>query len=162
MTDLVEIVRGKIKEECIANGCKKDGCNVSLKCAPRQRLIIDFDKPGSPLGQADKRCDYLFVANESTSRNWLVPLELKKGKVDAKKVIKQLKAGADIAQKLVPSNIEVNFRPVVAHRGIRKAEREELKKPRNKIRFRDFGESVRLINCGDKLNKELSGYLEER
>lgn len=162
MTNLVEIVRSKIKEKCIANRCKKDGCSVSLKCAPRQRLIIDFDKPGSPLGQADKRCDYLFVANESTSWSWLVPLELKKSKVDAKEVIEQLKAGADISQKLVPRHIEVNFRPIVAHRGIRKAERDELKKPRNRIRFRNLREYVRLINCGDKLNKELSRCLEER
>jgi len=126
VTNLVEIVRSKIKGQCVAKRCKKDGCSVSLKCAPKQHLIIDFDKLGSPLGQADKRCDYLFVANESASRSWLVPLELKKSRADAKEVVKQLKAGADIAKKLVPSNIEINFRPIVAHRGIRKAEREEL------------------------------------
>ncbi len=91
-----------------------------------------------------------------------MPLELKKSRADAKEVVKQLKAGADIAKKLVPSNIEINFRPIVAHRGIRKAEREELKKPRNRIRFRDFRESVRLINCGDKLSKGLSECFEER
>lgn len=156
MTDLVEIVRSKIKEKCIAKRCKKDGCSVSLKCVPKQHLIIDFDKPGSPLGQGDKRCDYLFVANEPTNRAWLAPLELKKSKVDAKEVVEQLKAGADIAKKLVPGNVEVNFRPIVVHRGIRKAERDKLKKESSKIRFRDLKESVRLINCGGKLNKELS------
>ena len=157
MTDLVEAVREKVKDSCISKRCKKDGCGISLKSVPKQRLIIDFDKPGSPLGQADKRCDYLLVANGSADRNWLVPLELKKGRVDAKQVVKQLKAGVNIAQKLIPSDIKVDLRPVVAHRGIDKAEREELKKQRSKVSFRNLRESVRLINCGDELNKKLSG-----
>ena len=156
MTNLVEIVRARVCGKCIAKRCKKGDCRVSLKDVPKQHLIIDFDKPGSPLGKAEKRCDYLFVASESTDRNWLVPLELKKSSVDAKEVVKQLKAGADIAKKFVPSNIKVNFRPVVAHRGMHKAEREEIKKERNKIRFRNLKEPVRLINCGDKLKNKLS------
>ena len=42
---------------------RKEGCKVSLNDAPEPRLIVDFDKPGSPLGQNQTRCDYLFVAD---------------------------------------------------------------------------------------------------
>ena len=162
MTDLVEIVRNRVKNGCIAKRCKKDGCSVSLKCVPKQHLIIDFDKPGSPFSQTEKRCDYLFVAKEPAGLNWLVLLELKKNKVDAKEVVEQLRAGVDKTHKFVPGNIKFKFRPVVAHRGIHKAEMDELRKPKNKISFLNYRESVRLIDCGDKLNKELSGCFEKR
>ena len=158
MTGLVSTVRGKVNSSCIENrGMKKDGCSVSLKDAPQPRLIIDFDKPGSPLGRNQTRNDYLFVAEVSAKPDWVVPLELKGGEVDASEVVGQLKAGARAAEQLVPKAMSVNFRPIVAFGGgIDKAERNALRNKRNRVQFHGMAESVRLIKCGDQLIKALS------
>ena len=51
MTGLVKAVAGMLDQRCMVSGrLKKEGCAVSLKDAPAPRLIVDFDKPGSPLG----------------------------------------------------------------------------------------------------------------
>ena len=151
MTGVVETVRGKVENTCVISGrLKKEGCSVSLKDAPQPRLIIDFDKPGSPLGKNQTRCDYLFVAEVSSKPGWVVPIELKKGRLDASKAVEQLRAGASAAEQLVPNTVTVNFRPVVASGG-NKAERAELRAERNRVRFHGTAQPVRLIKCGDKL-----------
>ena len=157
MTGLVGTIRGKVNSTCIEyRGIKKEGCSVSLRDAPQPRLIIDFDKPGSPLGKHQTRNDYLFVAEVPTKPDWVVPLELKGGEMDASEVVGQLKAGARSAEQLVPNAMSVNFRPVVAFGGgIDKAERKVLRAKPNKVRFHGIAEPVRLIKCGDQLIKAL-------
>ena len=157
MTGVVGTVRKKVNCTCIENrGIKKKGCSVSLKDAPKPRLIIDFDKPGSPLGKNQKRCDYLLVAEVLTKPDWVAPLELKHGEMDASEAVGQLKAGARAAEQLVPNTMSVNFRPVVAFGGgIDKAERNALRNKRNRVWFHGMAESVRLIKCGEKLTKAL-------
>lgn len=157
MTGLVGTVHGMVNNTCIENrGIKKEGCSVSLKDAPQPRLIIDFDKPGSPLGKNQTRCDYLFVAEDPSKSGWVVPLELKKGQLDTSGIVRQLKAGAYAASQLVPNTMAVNFRPVVAYGGgIHTAERNALKANRNKVRFHGTAEPVRLIKCGEQLTKAL-------
>lgn len=151
MTNLVDTVRGMVKKTCLISGrLKKEGCSVSLKDAPRRRLIVDFDKPGSPLGASETRCDYLFVADKHGSTGWVLTIELKRGRLDASEAVEQLRAGARVAEQLVPRPIKVNFRPVAASGG-NKAERAELRNRRNMIRFHGQAEYVRLLKCGDRL-----------
>ncbi len=79
MMGLVEAVNAALDKNCTVSGkLKKKGCAVSLEGAPEPRLIVDFDKPGSPLGKSETRCDYLFVANGERCAGWIAPLELKK------------------------------------------------------------------------------------
>lgn len=153
MTGVVEVVRGRTEKTCIkSGGLRKEGCAVSLQGAPKPRLIIDFDKPGSPLQRQQTRCDYLFVAEAPTGPDWVVPMELKRGEMDASEVVGQLKAGARAAEQLVPSTLAVTFRPVAAFGGgITKAQRNALRAPRNKVPFHGVAEFVRLIRCGGKL-----------
>lgn len=151
MRGLVEIVQEKVESTCVTSGrLRKKGCTVSLKGTPQPRLIIDFDKPGSPLSKKTTRCDYLLIAEDAGNRDWVAPLELKKGRLDASKAAKQLKAGAKIAEKLVPDSISVNFRPVAAVGGS-KAERVELRATKNRVWFRGTSETIRLIKCCDRL-----------
>ncbi len=151
MRRLVDTVRGKVKKTClVSGGLKKEGCSVSLKDAPRRRLIVDFDKPGSPLSKKKSRCDYLYVAEDAGNSGWVAPMELKKGRLDASKAVKQLKAGARVAEKLVPDSESVNFRPVAASGG-NKAERVELRAKKNRVGFHGTSEVIRLIKCGERL-----------
>lgn len=152
MTGLVSEVSARVSPDCLTQRCRRPGCSVSLKGAPSPRLIIDFDKPGSPLGQSDTRCDFLFIAEDNDESGWVAPLELKSGSVDASQAIKQLRAGARVAEEIVPQNAKVNFRPVLACKGIPKAERTALK---SKVRFRRQTEALRLIKCGALLKQAL-------
>ncbi len=118
--------------------------------APTPNLIVDFDRPGSPLGLGQTRCDYLFVA-ENDKGDWIAPLELKRGCLQADEVVRQLQAGASAAEQLVSSNDSVRFRPVAASGSTPKAERDKLKNKRSKVRFHGQAEAIRLISCGASL-----------
>lgn len=160
MNGLVAAVRAKVCPECLAGKCRKDGCGVSLKNAPQPRLIIDFDKPGSPLGRQDTRCDYLLIAEGRNGSGWVAPLELKKGRLDAGEVVKQLQAGARAAEGLVPRNEPIEFRPVAAFDGrINKAELKKLKGKGSRIWFHRRAEIVRLMRCGAPLAQALGASL---
>lgn len=156
MTGLVEDVREKLAPECLVSGrLKKMGCAVSLKNAPKTRAIIDFDKPGSPLGPDESRCDYLFVAEGDGGPGWVAPLEVKKGSLKAGEVLRQLRAGASAAEKLVPRGAPVAFRPVAVSGSTPKAEWHRLKDRSAKVRFHNCAEAVRVLSCGEPLMKAL-------
>ena len=124
-----------------------------MQRAPTPFLLIDLDRCGSLVSQNEKRCDYLFIGGSGDI--FVAPLELKRGKVDASEVVSQLRAGARITKKVVPKGLHVLFRPIVAHRGMHKAQRDELRKKVNAVAFRASKELVRLIECGDPLTQGL-------
>lgn len=122
---------------------------MSLRGAPATRLIVDCDRAGGPLQQNETRCDYLFFAHDSRRADWVAALELKGRAMDASVVIEQLQAGARAAERLVPSDLSITFRPVVASKGGRKAERRAMREGR--VRFRGVPEPVRMVRCGAPL-----------
>ena len=73
-------------------------------------VLIDMDQPCSPSGENGKRCDYLFFSGYE-GKDWVVPMELQKGKASASKIVEQLQAGAVIAEKLVPKGSILNSVP---------------------------------------------------
>ena len=149
MIGLLDAVCEKVSDKCLVRRCQRKGCTASLKGLAQQHLIIDFDKPGSPLGPDQTRCDYLIIADDPGNKWWVVPLELKRGQLDVKHVISQLQAGACAAEQIVPGDGSIGFRPAVASgEGVRTVEREAL---RQRIRFRNCFEPVRRIRCGGSL-----------
>lgn len=151
MRGVVGTVRKQLDQRCLINGgLKKKGCTVSMDGAPSPRLIVDFDKQGSPLGQNETRCDYLFVAEEDDGRSWVVPLELQRGSLHADKVVRQLQAAASAAEGFIPSSEQVRFRPIAVSGGRHKAERNKLKRG-SEVRFHGRPEAVRLMSCGTPL-----------
>ena len=116
---------------------------MSLRDASRDRVVIDFDKPGSPLRRDETRCDYLVVAGD-----WIAPLELKRGQATLK-IVEQLQAGANVARDLVPGDAALVFRPVAAVEGIHREVARRLRRAR--IRFGKEAEPVRVIRCGGAL-----------
>ena len=150
-------IETSLDPNCImSGGLSKDGCTVPLTDAPEQRLIVDLDNPGSPLNQNQPRCDYLFVANGDGDVGWFAPLELKRGSLLASEVVRQLQAGATVAEQLVADNDPVRFRPVVASGSIHKYQRNILRNKKSKIRFHNHIEAVRLIKCGTPLLNALT------
>ena len=117
----------------------------------RPFVLIDLDDPASPTGGTGARCDYLFIGS---GRNLVAPLELKDGRPRASTVVKQLRAGARIAERLIPPDgIRIDFRPVIISRGMSKHERDEFAKSRNKIKFRSKSSFVVLHKCEKPLDQ---------
>lgn len=155
---MVQAVGRHIDRRCVhKGGIARDGCRVSLSGAPQERIIVDFDRRGSPLTSGETRCDYLFVAAERGELAWVVPIELKKGALDLVEASRQLQAGARVAEQVVPRGKMVRFRPVVAFGGgLRAAERKRAKqRRRGEIRFRGYTFRVELMKCGEVLMQTL-------
>jgi len=119
-------------------------------------VIVDFDKPGSPLGPSDQRCDYLFVADAADRDGWVAPLELKRGRFHAGEFVRQLQAGANAAEKLVPRSAKARFRPIAVVGGaMTKEEWSISRQKRNAVRFRGRRELLRSLKSGQRLADEL-------
>ena len=152
---LLETIRCQVGQDCLVEGrLTKHGCAVNMDNAPDPKLVLDFDKPGSPLQAPETRCDYLVAAEVGNGPAWVVVLELKRGKLHANEVVRQLQSGAAAAEQLVPQEEKVGFRAVVFCGSASKHEREELRKA-SKIKFRKQREAVRLKACGQSLGEVL-------
>ena len=145
---LLDRVRAATDPRCLVRRCRKAGCTVPLVDSP-PHVVLDLDKPGSPAGANRARCDYLVFLHEARrASSTLVALELKRGRPSGG-VVDQLQGGTDAADRLIPVSESVEFLPVVAHRGIHRRVRDELR--RCVVRFRDAAEPVYLIECGEPL-----------
>ena len=151
MSGLLDSVRGEFDAGCMVSGrLNKRGCSASLEGAPQRRIVIDLDKPSSPLSGNKARCDYLVFAEEHGDKDWFTPLELKKGGLRPSRVAAQLQAGTNAAVEAVGS-LPVRFFPVAAVGNSHRANRTELKKKKNKVRFRNQWWTVQVMHCGEKL-----------
>ena len=156
MTGLVKGVRDKLCSSCLMAGrLTKEGCRVLMAGVADSRLVVDLDKPGSPAHSGAPHCDYLFIADEENGVGWVAPLELKRGRLHADEVVRQLRGGATIAESLVPEAAPFTFRPVAACGSAPKAERNRLRNRSNRIRLHGRTEAVRLLSCGEQLVKAL-------
>ena len=148
MTDAVDVVdevRRAVPEDCISRRCRKSGCSASMRNAPSPRILIDLDHPQAPADPSKTRCDYIFIGGSGAA--WVAPMELKRGEVSASEVASQLQAGADIADRIVPADANVKFRAIAVSGSMSRAERRELDKPANQIRFRNVKFRVTPLRC---------------
>lgn len=152
---LVHSVRNHLSEECFGSHIKKGRCSLSLKSAPTDRLIVDLDRPGAPIGEHERRCDYLFFADIHNGADWVAPIELKGGPIKASKVAEQLQKGADAVAKLIPGAAVVRVVPVAVGRGVHREERRRL--GLRKVTFRGIATRIRLLSCGSRLAKVFVG-----
>ena len=154
---MMESVRGKLDAQCLRKQCRAGKCSISLKGVSRQFVLIHMDSPGSPPSQHETRCDYLFIGylDDVGGNPWTVPIEMKSGGISASEVARQLQAGADVADQIIPHNASTNFIPVVASGKLSKIEQRRLRNTSNKVRFRGRLEIVQRIRCGDPLTRVL-------
>ena len=155
---MMESVRGKLDAQCLRKQCRAGKCSISLKGVSRQFILIHMDSPGSPPSQHETRCDYLFIGylDDMEGNSWTVPIELKSGGISASEVAKQLQAGADVADQIIPHNAGTKFTPVVASGRISKIEQRRLRNTSNKVRFRGRSEIIQRIRCGDPMTRVLT------
>ncbi len=152
MRELLELIKKGVPERAIVSKCAKQGCRVVLKNVPFHHIILDLDH--SFFGLVDKpHSDFVFIS--SGEPNWAVPLELKKGSLDATEMTRQLQAGSDFVQSRIPAAHQLRFRPIGAYGGhLHKRERDQLRKAR--VSFRKKKYEIKLIRCGTPLCTALS------
>ena len=150
---MIQSVRVKVAAGCLKDECEAKKCSISLEEVPGQFVLIHMDSPGAPLSKHETRCDYLFIGylDDKDGNPWTVPIELKSGGISASGVAKQLQAGADVANQIIPHNARTKFIPVVASGRISKIEKRRLRNKSNKVRFRGRPEIVQRIKCGEPL-----------
>lgn len=118
---------------------------MSLTDAPEPRVLVGVDCPALGLDPNAARCDFILFSN-----NLIAALELQRGSLRASKVVRQLQAGANLANRLAPSTARARFVPVAAYGG--KMHRAEyIKLDASRIRFRNSRYSVELLRCGGRL-----------
>lgn len=138
-----------------AKSYTRKGCKLSLanlKSKPANRVVLDVDRAYPP-GKAKKnQCDFiLFHIDDAQKCLVSVPIELKRGDVDASDVEVQLQAGADIADKIAPKGANINLVPILVHGGsLHKIQRNKLRKCI--VIFRGEESKINTTRCGHKGN----------
>lgn len=145
---LLERICASVDSACIVRRLRKEGCTVGLDGTHDHRLILDLDRPASPLGPDEARCDYLLFIQPPEAQMCVVPLELKGGSARTH-VVDQLQAGAKLANRLLPASAPAVLRPVLAYRSMPTEVSKELR--RRPIQFRNTQNYVGRMKCGTAL-----------
>ena len=154
MSNLANAVRARVSEECLTTKCENRRCKVGLPNNPYLFVVINMDHSKSPAPRDREHCDFLFIG-ECSGDNWVVPIELK-GRPKASKIVSQLRAGASVAEKIVPNRVKVKFKPVAVYDGqFRRAEVYAFREKRNRVKFRQQREFILLRERELSLEKEL-------
>ena len=147
---LVGHVQQKINGECLTRTCHRGRCSLGMNDVPEPFLLIDMDHDKAPmLSKGGKKCDYIFIGDEEDAA-WVAPLELKGGKFRASEVLEQLRASAKVAERMVPSGAQTEFRPILAY-GRRVHRREVTYLRRSFFRFHSQEVLTVLVRCGTSL-----------
>ena len=136
----------------MATSYTKEGCRVSMANIPSERVVLDVDLV-FPAGRADtNQCDFVLFYIDTTHSSLVgVPMELKRGDVDASEAVAQLQEGARIVDGCTPSDVEMNLVLVLVHGGsIHRSQRNRLRTAR--IRFRGAEFPINTARCGHQGN----------
>lgn len=155
MADLVDRIRQSLPNKCLKKGAlKKQNCGVSLVGAPTPSVKIDLDTCDVLVGKSSTKCDYIFVGGHGEV--FVVLLELTKQPLDASKAVRQLRAGARIATRIVLDDENVEFRPVVVCKGkIRSDEKHKLSNKANQVSFKGKPVIIKVLRDKDPLIRAL-------
>ena len=155
----LEIVSEKTNKQCHVSSCSESRCSLSMKNAPEPSVLLSLEHDASPADAARPHCDFLFVGGCDYERGeWVAPVELTTSAARVSKFLTQRRAGAEIANDLIPRNLQVRFRPIAVYGGeLRRIERDNFLKRANRVVFRNKPTPVKLVRCGSPLTKALSG-----
>ena len=119
---------------------------------PSERVVLDVDL-AFPTGSAKtNQCDFVLFYLDAAQNSLIgVPMELKRGDVDASEAVAQLQEGARIVENCTPSGVDVNLVLVLVHGGsMHKSQRNRLRTSR--IRFRGEEFPINTTRCGHQGN----------
>ena len=151
--ELLREIASKVSTGSISNECKEGKCHLTLQeLDPAQYILIAMDGPSSPASQTETRCDFLFFGRIPDSDHfWVSPIELTaSANKPSTRIIEQLRAGADLADNLVPLGQDVSFAPIAAG-PFGKFKRREFRSIQNRICFRNTLAFPAAVSCSSDL-----------
>ncbi len=119
---------------------------------PSARVVLDVDRAFPTDRARTNQCDFvLFYIDTTQNRLVGVPMELKKGSVNASEVIAQLQEGARIVDNHTPHDVEMDLVFLLVHgAGMHRSQRNRLRTAR--IRFRGTEFPINTARCGHQGN----------
>ncbi|MYB94147.1 hypothetical protein F4054_10810 [Candidatus Poribacteria bacterium] len=116
--EALEEIRQWIRGNEATSPYTKEGCRVSMANIPSERVVLDVDL-AFPTGRArTNQCDFVLFYIDTAQNNLVgVPMELKRGDVDASEAVAQLQEGARIVDNCTPDNVQMNLVLVLVHGG---------------------------------------------
>ena len=154
----VSIVREKTDARCHVTSCGDSGCSLSMRNAPEPNVLLSLEHEAAPVDASAPRSDILYVGGGEQRGEWVAPIELTASAARVSKFLPQLRAGAEIASRLLPRNLQVRFRAIAVYGGeLRRIERVNFLKPANQVSFRNKATPVKLVRCGSPLTNALRG-----
>lgn len=156
---IMNTIRKKLPKGCTTTRCNKEGCSVPLGQMMQDSILIDMDKYVPRSKRNEIRCDYLLINHPRGGKNTatlIVPMELKKGGVNIGRIARQIQAGADHADSIVPKVNKLRFTPTAFYGGrLRRRVLMDSRKPAYRISFRGEKVTILLAECGTPLEKVL-------
>ncbi len=146
--EALEEVRRWVGDRKATSPYTKEGCRVSMANVPSERVVLDVDL-AFPTGRAGiNLCDFvLFYIDTERSSLVGVPMELKRGDVNASEAVTQLQEGVRIVDNCTPNDVDVNLILVLVHGGsMHKSQRNRLRTSRIRFRGEDF--PINTTRCG--------------
>lgn len=134
-------------QAAIRKSCNKEGCKLDLSSLSSYEItVIDADEYAQIRRYSGEICDYfLFFSDERLNAS---VVEMKSGKADVSKALKQIQEGAKECEKLV-ERYNVEFYPMLLAQSIDTAEIKVLQSQR--VQFRGKRYFVIQRKCGSKL-----------
>lgn len=157
---IVETVKANTNPLCQTENCCDSGCSISLQGIPEPFVLINLEHDVAPRHRNHSRhrnhphCDFLLVAGEDENDGpWVAPIELTTGNKDDDLLLRQLRAGADIADDLLPPRASFRFRPILAHDGRlhQYVITEVIRRSSSYIQLRNETEPIELMRCRETL-----------
>lgn len=138
--DLEEIRQWVGDRKATSPYTKKEGCRVSMANIPSERVVLDVDL-AFPADKANtNQCDFILFYIDTIQSSLIgVPMELKRGDVDASEAVAQLQEGARIVDNCTPNDVDVNLVLVLVHGGsMHRNQRNKLRISRIRFRGEEF------------------------
>ena len=138
--EALEEVRRWVGNRKATSSYTKEGCRVSMANIPSERVVLDVDLV-FPTGRADtNQCDFVLFYIDTAQDSLIgVPMELKRGDVNASEAVAQLQEGARIADGCTPNDVEMNLVLILVHGGsIHRSQRNRLRTARITFRGEEF------------------------
>lgn len=156
---IVEYVKMNTNLPCQTDTCSDSGCCMSMQGVPEPYVLISLEHDDAPRHRDHSRhrnhphCDYLLIAGDDENGGpWVAPIELTTGNKDSDTLLRQLRAGADIADQLLPPDITFRFKPIFAHDGrLHRYVFEVISRESNYIQLRGESEQIELTRCREVL-----------
>lgn len=138
--EALEEIRQSVGDRKATSPYTKEGCRVSMANIPTNRIVLDVDL-AFPTGRTDtNQCDFVLFYIDTTQSSLIgVPMELKRGDVDASEAIAQLQEGARIVDNCTSNDVDVNLVLVLVHGGsMHRTQRNRLRTARVRFRGEEF------------------------